>query len=61
VNGRAQGTTPVTQQVPGGTYSVVFDNAVLGLRRAATVTVAAGKIKKVHVDFTDGEGKVFIF
>ena len=48
VNGRSYGTTPTSAQLAPGSYSVVFDNAALGLRRGTSLKLSAGSSRKRH-------------
>lgn len=61
VGGKSYGTTPVSGlQLPPGSYFVSFENATLGLRTGAQVTLSPGAKRSVHADFTDQSPRVIV-
>jgi len=61
VAGKSYGTTPVSGvQLAPGSYFVSFENATLGLRTGAQVTLTAGGKRTVHADFTDQSPRVIV-
>ena len=61
VGGKSYGTTPVSGlQLQPGSYFVSFENATLGLRTGAQVTLSPGAKRSVHADFTDQSPRVIV-
>lgn len=61
VGGKSYGTTPISGlQLPPGSYFVSFENATLGLRTGAQVTLSPGAKRSVHADFTDQSPRVIV-
>ncbi|MBX3129255.1 MAG: serine/threonine protein kinase [Polyangiaceae bacterium] len=61
VAGRPRGGTPVLGlELPAGSVTVVFTNPVLDERVSASVTLAAGKTRSVHADFSAASPRIFV-
>jgi hypothetical protein len=61
VAGKSYGRTPVAGiQLPPGNYFVSFENATLGLKAGAPVTLGAGAKRTVHADFNDPSPRVSV-